>query len=154
VPDAATWYLQQVTLRDAIAVLSSQGTIWRRIVSDVVMSPLDQSSEDTLKQYSTSQVHFRNDKSCSRMKIGFSNDFTNATSQTTWIAPGFTGPTSTRKYISGRQNVLRTYVPLDCSVGTWIQPRLNHEVACEPWEVQIVSVQVESETDVTTRGKA
>ena len=153
-PDSATWRLQQVTLRDSIAVLANQGTLWRRIVSDVVMSPLDQSSEDTLKQYSTSQVHFRNDKSCSRMKIGFSNDFTNATAQTSWVAPGFTGPTSSRKYISGRQNVLRTYVPLDCSVGTWIQPRLNHEVACEPWEVQIVSVQVESETDVTTRGKA
>jgi hypothetical protein len=153
-PDSATWFLQQVTLRDAIPVVGGQGAIWKRIVSDVVMSPLDQSSEDTLKQYSTSQVHFRNDKSCSRMKIGFSNDFTNATSQTSWVAPGFTGPTSTRKYISGRQNVLRTYVPLDCSVGTWIQPRMNHEVACEPWEVQIVSVQVESETDVTTRGEA
>lgn len=151
-PVTFSWKLTQVTLRQtATCAIASQGKVERAIPSDVIFCPIDQSQADKLKQYSTSQVHFRNEKSCSEMGIRFRNDFTNATSLTTWKSQIFGGATSTREYLTSKEKVLRTYVPLDASVGTWIQPEITHAIACEPWEVQLVSVQVETETDVTTR---
>lgn len=147
-----TWKLTQVTLRQAgTCAIASQGKVERAIESDVIFSPIDQSQADKLKQYSTSQVHFRNEKSCSQMDIAFRNDYTNASFTVTWKSQVFAGSTNKRELLTSKEKVLRTYVPLDVSVGTWIQPQIGHAIACEPWEVQLVSVQVETETDITTR---
>jgi hypothetical protein len=147
-----TWYVSTVVLRQSATVaIADQGKVERAIASDIQFSPIDQSAENVLKQYSTAQVHFRNEKSCSEMNIAFRNDFTNGTASTNWKSEVFGGATATREYLTSKSKVLRTYVPLDASVGTFVQPTMTHAISCEPWEVQAVSIQVETETDVTTR---
>jgi hypothetical protein len=151
-PVTFSWNLTQVNLRqNAAAIIADQGKVERAIASTVLFAPIDQSQADKLKQYSTAQVHFRNEKSCSDMGISFRNDFVNVSPITNWRSEVTGGATASREYLTSKQKVLRTYVPLDASVGTWIQPEISHAIACEPWEVQLVSVQVETETDVTTR---
>lgn len=147
-----TWTLSQVLLKQSAAVSTpEQGKVEHSIRSSVRFAPIDQSEVTKLKQYSTAQVHFRNDKSCSSLFIRFGNDSVKNSAGVIWVSEIYAGASSARELLSANAKVLRTYVPLDASVGTWIQADFVHQISCEPLEVQSVGVLVETETEITTR---
>lgn len=128
----------------------------------IKFSPLTMGQVGLLKQYSEFQCTFRNFQSCTRINIDYSSDsVTSATKQAWNYKVGTNGAVPTfggwgelewgnfpwggegsiqRIYTTQPAVILRTYVPREVFIGTFIQPILDHKVAGEPIELQAISL--------------
>lgn len=115
-----------------------------------------------LKYYSEFAATFKNNSSFTKATINFANDFTYSTVNTEWnlkvgsdkslISFGGWGQlewgefawggeySTNREFLTRPAVVLRTYVPKDVFVGTFIQPIIYHNKAGEAIDLQSISV--------------
>ena len=128
----------------------------------VKFSPLVMGQVGLLKQFSEFQCTFRSYQSCSNISLDFSSDSVTSSTKQQWnykvgtngIAPTFGGwgelewgnfpwggeASIQRIYTTQPAVILRTYVPREVFIGTFIQPILDHKVAGEPLELQAISL--------------
>ena len=128
----------------------------------VKFSPLVMGQVGLLKQFSEFQCTFRNFQSCSNISLDFSSDSVTSSTKQQWnykvgtngTAPSFGGwgelewgnfpwggeASIQRIYSTQPAVILRTYVPREVFIGTFIQPILDHKVAGEPLELQAISL--------------
>lgn len=115
-----------------------------------------------LKQFSEFQAWFRNQNACSQLSVGFSTDSRYSDAVTHWSNfvgtpeglvtfggwgsqawgnfPWGGGSNIDLVYKSGPAVPLRTWVPQNSYLATFIQPELLHKVAGEPLELQSISL--------------
>jgi hypothetical protein len=139
----------------------------------VKFSPLTFGQVGLLKQFSEFQCTFRNGQSCSTISLDFSSDSVNSSTKQQWnyrvgiggVAPSFGGwgelewgnfpwggdASIQRIYTTQPSVILRTYVPREVFIGTFIQPILDHKVAGEPLELQAISLFAKPVTQRTSR---
>jgi hypothetical protein len=139
----------------------------------VKFSPLTFGQVGLLKQFSEFQCTFRNGQSCSNISLDFSSDSVNSSTKQAWnykvgiggVAPSFGGwgelewgnfpwggeASIQRIYTTQPSVILRTYVPREVFIGTFIQPILDHKVAGEPLELQAISLFAKPVTQRTSR---
>lgn len=139
----------------------------------VKFSPLTFGQVGLLKQYSEFQATFRNSQSCSTISLDFASDSVNSSTKQAWnykvgtngVAPSFGGwgelewggfpwggdASIQRVYTTQPSVILRTYVPREVFIGTFIQPILDHKVAGEPLELQAISLFAQPVTQRTSR---
>jgi hypothetical protein len=128
----------------------------------VKFSPLVIGQVGLLKQFSEFQCTFRSFQSCSNISLDFSSDSVTSSTKQQWnykvgtngVAPTFGGwgelewgnfpwggeASIQRIYTTQPAVILRTYVPREVFIGTFIQPILDHKVAGEPLELQAISL--------------
>lgn len=139
----------------------------------IKFSPLTFGQVGLLKQFSEFQCTFRNGQSCSNISLDFSSDSVNSSTKQQWnyrvgiggVAPSFGGwgelewgnfpwggdASIQRIYTTQPSVILRTYVPREVFIGTFIQPILDHKVAGEPLELQAISLFAKPVTQRTSR---
>ena len=128
----------------------------------IKFAPLTFGQAGILKQYSEFQATFRNFQSCTAVALDFASDSVTSSSKQQWnykvgtdgTAPSFGGwgelewgnfpwggeASIQRVYTTQPAVVLRTYVPREVFIGTFIQPIIDHKVAGEPLELQAISL--------------
>jgi len=143
------------------------------ISSIVRFSPISLDKPSELKYYSEFAASFKNNSSCTKLEINFANDYVYSTTPTFWnlnvgtdkelIRFGGWGTLEWGEFPWGGEYsvnkdfyttpavVVRTYVPRDCFVGTFIQPMLFHNKAGESLDLQSISVYSEVVTSRTSR---
>jgi hypothetical protein len=116
----------------------------------------------TLKQFAELQCWFRNQSACSQMSINFSTDSKYSDKNTNWSTfvgtpEGFVsfggwgsqawgnfpwggGTSVALDFSSGPAVPLRTWIPQESYLATFIQPTLLHKVAGETLELQSVTI--------------
>ena len=126
-----------------------------------------------LKQFSEFQANFRNSQSCSNLALDFSSDSVVSSTKQQWNfkvgtagdGPSFGGwgelewgnfpwggeESIQRVYTTQPAVILRTYVPKEVFVGTFIQPIIDHKIAGEPLELQSISVFAKTVSQRTSR---
>lgn len=139
----------------------------------VKFSPLTFGQVGLLKQFSEFQATFRNFQSCTKISLDYSSDSVTSSTKQAWnykvgtnsTAPLFGGwgelewgnfpwggeASIQRIYTTQPAVILRTYVPREVFVGTFIQPILDHKVAGEPLELQAISLFSKPVTQRTSR---
>jgi hypothetical protein len=139
----------------------------------IKFSPLTMGNVGMLKQFSEFQTNFRNYQSCSNISLDFSSDSVVSSTKQQWnykvgtdgTAPSFGGwgelewgnfpwggeASIQRIYTTQPSVLLRTYVPREVFIGTFIQPILDHKVAGEPLEIQSISLFSKPVTQRTSR---
>lgn len=139
----------------------------------VKFSPLTFGQVGLLKQFSEFQATFRNFQSCTKISLDYSSDSVTSSTKQAWnykvgtngVAPSFGGwgelewgnfpwggeASIQRIYTTQPAVILRTYVPREVFVGTFIQPILDHKVAGEPLELQAISLFSKPVTQRTSR---
>lgn len=139
----------------------------------VKFSPLTFGQVGMLKQFSEFQATFRNFQSCTKISLDYSSDSVTSSTKQAWnykvgtngVAPLFGGwgelewgnfpwggeASIQRIYTTQPAVILRTYVPREVFVGTFIQPILDHKVAGEPLELQAISLFAKPVTQRTSR---
>jgi hypothetical protein len=139
----------------------------------VKFSPLVFGQAGLLKQFSEFQATFRNSQSCTNISLDFSSDSVTSSTKQAWnykvgtngVAPSFGGwgelewgnfpwggeASIQRVYTTQPSVILRTYVPREVFIGTFIQPILDHKVAGEPLELQAISLFAKPVTQRTSR---
>jgi len=139
----------------------------------VKFSPLTMGQAGLLKQFSEFQCAFRNFQSCTKISLDYSSDSVTSSTKQSWnykvgtngTAPSFGGwgelewgnfpwggeASIQRIYTTQPAVILRTYVPREVFVGTFIQPILDHKVAGEPLELQAISLFSKPVTQRTSR---
>lgn len=139
----------------------------------IKFSPLVFGQVGLLKQFSEFQATFRNSQSCSTISLDFASDSVNSSTKQAWnykvgtngTAPSFGGwgeldwgnfpwggeASIQRVYTTQPSVILRTYVPREVFIGTFIQPILDHKVAGEPLELQAISLFAKPVTQRTSR---
>ena len=139
----------------------------------IKFSPLVFGQVGMLKQFSEFQATFRNSQSCSTISLDFASDSVNSSTKQAWnykvgtngTAPSFGGwgelewgnfpwggeASIQRVYTTQPSVILRTYVPREVFIGTFIQPILDHKVAGEPLELQAISLFSKPVTQRTSR---
>lgn len=139
----------------------------------VKFSPLTFGQVGMLKQFSEFQTTFRNNQSCTNIALDFSSDSVTSSTKQAWnykvgtngTAPSFGGwgeldwgnfpwggeASIQRVYTTQPAVILRTYVPREVFIGTFIQPILDHKVAGEPLEIQAISIFSKSVTQRVSR---
>lgn len=128
----------------------------------IKFTPLTFGQSGLLKQYSEFQCSFRNFQSCSNVSLDFASDSVTSSTKQQWNykvgtsgeAPSFGGwgelewgnfpwggeASIQRIYTTQPAVILRTYVPREVFIGTFIQPIIDHKVAGEPLEIQSISL--------------
>jgi hypothetical protein len=139
----------------------------------IKFSPLVFGQAGLLKQFSEFQATFRNGQSCTNISLDFSSDSVTSSTKQQWnykvgtngTAPSFGGwgelewgnfpwggeASIQRIYTTQPSVILRTYVPREVFIGTFIQPILDHKVAGEPIELQAISLFAKPVTQRTSR---
>jgi hypothetical protein len=139
----------------------------------IKFSPLVFGQAGLLKQFSEFQATFRNSQSCTNISLDFSSDSVTSSTKQAWnykvgtngVAPSFGGwgelewgnfpwggeASIQRVYTTQPSVILRTYVPREVFIGTFIQPILDHKVAGEPLELQAISLFAKPVTQRTSR---
>jgi hypothetical protein len=139
----------------------------------IKFSPLVFGQAGLLKQFSEFQATFRNSQSCTNISLDFSSDSVTSSTKQQWnykvgtngTAPSFGGwgelewgnfpwggeASIQRIYTTQPSVILRTYVPREVFIGTFIQPILDHKVAGEPIELQAISLFAKPVTQRTSR---
>lgn len=115
-----------------------------------------------LKQFSEFQLWFRNSSACTQLSLNFSTDSRYSDTQTEWrdyvgtpeglvsfggwgsqswgLFPWGGGSNIELDYRTGPAVVLRTWVPQNSYLATFIQPELLHRTAGEPFELQSMTL--------------
>jgi hypothetical protein len=149
----------QSPYKGTFSALSFVHAAYRTLVK---FSPLVMGQVGLLKQFSEFQCTFRNFQSCSNISLDFSSDSVSSSTKQQWnykvsttgTTPSFGGwgelewgnfpwggETSIQRiYTTQPAVILRTYVPREVFIGTFIQPILDHKVAGEPLELQAISL--------------
>jgi len=139
----------------------------------IKFAPLVFGQVGLLKQFSEFQATFRTSQSCTNVALDFSSDSVTSSTKQQWnfkvgtngTAPSFGGwgeldwgnfpwggeASIQRVYTTQPAVILRTYVPREVFVGTFIQPILDHKVAGEPLELQAISLFAKPVTQRTSR---
>lgn len=143
----------------------------KAIQNYVRFSPINAENIGNLKQAPEFQCSFRNTISCSKMRVSFSTDskvnavVTNwdnlrdgklATfggwGQLPWGQFGWGAEASiNREFQTQPAAILRTYLPLDAMLGTFVQVVLDHRRAGESIDLQSMSLLTEQATSRTSR---
>ena len=162
------------TLQTAYKALSSDLAFVHLAYRTLVkFAPLVFGQVGLLKQFSEFQATFRNFQSCTKISLDFSSDSVTSSTKQAWnyqvgtngTAPLFGGwgelewgnfpwggeASIQRIYTTQPAVILRTYVPREVFVGTFIQPILDHKVAGEPLELQAISLFAKPVTQRTSR---
>lgn len=130
--------------------------------STLKFSPLAFGNPSLLKSFGEFQGTFRNNSSCSKMNVNFSTDGFVSSKGIEWdFAVGsdklpflfggwgslpwgdfpWGGGTSIQRVFTTQPAVLlRIYTPMEASMGTFLQPVLEHKVAGEPLELQSIAI--------------
>lgn len=115
-----------------------------------------------LKQFAEFQAWFRNQNSCSQLSVNFATDSRFSDKGVNWTTfvgtpEGFVayggwgfgawgkfpwggGSAVTLEYGTGPAVPLRTWIPQNSYLATFIQPELLHKVAGEPLELQSIAI--------------
>ena len=139
----------------------------------IKFTPLVFGQAGMLKQFSEFQANFRNFQSCSNLALDFSSDSVVSSTKQQWNfkvgtagdGPSFGGwgelewgnfpwggeASIQRVYTTQPAVILRTYVPKEVFVGTFIQPIIDHKIAGEPLELQSISVFAKTVSQRTSR---
>lgn len=143
----------------------------RYIKERIKFSPLLTADVGQLKYSSEFQTSFRNGASCTRMNVSFSSDSVSQTAATEW---NYTrdgtlvsndgwgqldwgdsswggGVSLNKQFITRPAVIMRTYIPMDVFVGTFIQPTLEHKQAGESMDIQSISIYNATTTVRTSR---
>jgi len=142
-------------------------------VTDLKFTPITESETGMLKYYSEFQASFRNAVACTQISVSFSNDSVFSTVVTDWDfkansnrsipifygwgavgwgeSPWGSDASILKQYYSGPASILRTLVPKETFVGTFIQPILKHSVVGESIDLQSVSLFVRPVSQRTSR---
>ena len=136
-------------------------------------TPLTSGDLGTSKKWIEFQASFRNSDACSGCAIFFATDSINASPQINWTARvgtdagtisfnkwGYSpwgnfawsqGITTARQYGTAPCIHLRTYIPREACLGTYIQPTIQHNVAGEPFSLQSITVLTAKGSTSSTR---
>jgi len=152
--------------RDVSFEVSDVGLLYKAITSRLKTSPVTGGEISRLKQFSEFQADFRNDAACSRAEVFFITDSVPGSTSTTWIGAvsndGW-GNASWGQFSWGQEeginsqyetnpaSILRTYVPMDVSRGTFIQVDLTHASAAENLLLQSMAFTARIYAQRTTR---
>ena len=137
----------------------------------IKFSPLNTENMGLLKQNPEFQSSFRNSISCSQMTVTFSTDSQVNTVPTLWdnlkdgqpVSYGGWGQLEwgefswgaetgvNREFLTRPSVILRTYVPKEAMLGTFIQVTLDHRRAGESIDLQSISNFNEAQTPRTSR---
>lgn len=137
------------------------------------MTPLTAGNIAITKSFSEFQSSFRNYSSCSQISVGFACDSVNSSTPQMWdVRVGtlqqdinFVGwgdfewgefpwggeVSINRDYITRPAVIMRMYIPIEASIGTFVQPLFTHYTAGEPLELQSVSLYLQPESQRTSR---
>lgn len=123
---------------------SDSVTHYKRIITDIVTSPIISSDVSTLKQYSEQTIQFRN-INCSSLDLGWVSD-AHETQYYTWSedsdASGWgeldwgsfawgNGESIVSNYYTTVSQPCRVFLPIEVQVSTWIKPKIQHYQAAE-----------------------
>jgi len=133
---------------------SDTGRLYQGISSEIITSPLVGAPSSQWKQFSEFQIHFRNVQAMSRMICSFINDSTSGSAETTWTNQSGSGgwgdlpwgdfPWGLEEGINlqfdtSPAQIMRTYIPLNASRGTFIKAYLIHSAAAENMLIQAMA---------------
>jgi hypothetical protein len=132
--------------------------IYGGFLSRIKLNPVTIGNPGLLKFVPEFQSTFRNQSSCSALEVNFTTDAFPGTETTFWntkvgstktpiVFGGFGqqpwgafpwggGVTIERDFVTGSSVLMRIYIPKETFCCVYIQPILNHRVACEPLELQ------------------
>jgi hypothetical protein len=127
-------------------------------LSRVKLNPVTIGNPGLLKFVPEFQSTFRNQSSCSSLEVNFTTDAFPGTETTFWNTkvgstktpivfggwgqqpwgafPWGGGVTIDRDFVTGSSVLMRIYIPKETFCCVYIQPIINHRVACEPLELQ------------------
>jgi hypothetical protein len=136
-------------------------------------TPIHGDKPGETKRWSEFQASFRNADACSEAAVSFATNILQSSSQINWNARVGTdgktisfnawghspwgqfawseGVTIAREYTTTPCITLRTLVPRDAAVGTYVQPILTHVAAGEPFSLQSITFTVDKGSHRTTR---
>lgn len=141
--------------------------------SKVKFAPIHGGNVGKLKGFPEFQATFKQGSSCSQVSLSFGGDGTYPSGRMLWnknVATGLTavslggwgelpwgtfpwggGTTIDREFGTTPAVTLRVYVPLQAAMGTFIQPVLEHKVAGESFDLQSITILIQSIGDRTSR---
>lgn len=137
-------------------VASDIGLLYKGFTSAIKTSPQHGGDISRFKQYSEFSLSLRN-QSVNRITLSFSNDSAAGSSAIEWINPlvvsgwgsapwgGFGWGQQegiANVYTTQAAPIVRTYVPLETSRGTYIQAIISHDSAAEDLSIQSLSYTV------------
>lgn len=153
---------------DTTYVELSQG-----ITSRLKFVPQTAGDTGTLKYFVEYQASFRNAVSCTKLTVNFGNDSKISTVGTNWdfransskSVPNFYGwgaalwgevpwgsdAGTLKQYSTGPASILRTLLPKEVFVGTFLQPSFIHRVSGESIDLQSTSIFIRPVTQRTSR---
>lgn len=147
-------------------VAAGSATLYRGITTEVFTNPLTGGDPSKIKHFTQFQAHFRT-KSCSNAQVSFASNNTLETPKVTWatntqIDLGFgygnwglsgwgnqEGINSV--YETEPSQILRVDIPVDAQRSTYLQARIIHNRAAEPFEMQAVATTARPLSERTTR---
>lgn len=130
--------------------VSDTGRIYKAITSRLTTSPVTAGDVSKMKQFPEVQIHFRN-RSCSALTVSYYSDSLLGSSTQPWTsyiqADGWGsqpwglfpwGEAEGTDLILGTQanQPLRLWTPVEVQRSSWIQLRMTHSRAAEPFEIQ------------------
>ena len=144
------------------ALSNTLSYLYSAYIATLKFSPLTSGDLGISKHWTEFQASFRNSDACSGCTVLFATDSINSSPQINWTARvgtdgqtisfnkwGFApwgnfawnqGITTARQYSTAPSIHLRTYIPREANLGTYIQPTIQHNVAGEPFSLQSITV--------------
>lgn len=130
---------------------SDTGLLYKGISSEVRTAPMTAGDSSKWKQFSEFQCQFRNTISASSINVSFLNDSIPGSASVDWSTASVSGGWGdlpwgnfpwgledgiNAVYSTNSAQILRTYIPMEVSRGTFIQARLLHNTAAENIMIQ------------------
>ena len=157
-----------------ITILSNTlSYLYSAYLSTLKFTPMSLGDLGISKKWTEFHASFRNSDACSGCRILFANDSTSASPSIDWTARVGTdgqtisfnqwgyapwgefawnqGITTARQYTTTPAIHLRTWVPKEVNLGTYIQPTIIHNVAGEPFSLQSITLLTQVGGTRTTR---
>ena len=145
---------------------SDTGLLYKGISARLRTSPLVAKNVSQMKQFSEFQAAFRNDGACSRADVYFVTDSVAGSTSSAWVsetqnegwgnAPWGQFPWGQEEginsvYETNPTQILRLYIPLEASRGTFIQADITHSAAAENLMMQSMAYTARTYAQRTTR---
>ena len=155
------------------AITDTLSYLYSAYTATLKFTPIHGGQLGLSKKWTEFHASFRNSDACSGCNIMFASDSIQASSQIVWNARvgtdgatiGFNrwghspwgqfawseGITTSRVYETTPSIHVRTYIPREVSLGTYIQPEIIHTVAGEPFSLQSITVHTAQGSNRSTR---
>lgn len=147
--------------------------MYETFTATIKFTPIHSGDLGTSKKWTEFHASFRNSDACSGCRLIFGTDSLLASTAIDWDARVGTddqtisfnkwghstwgrfawnqGITIARQYTSAPSIHVRTYLPRECILGTFIQPQIIHNVAGEPFSLQSITLSTNRATNRSTR---